>query len=61
MQIDEVKTYCCNLAGATEVEFGSPSNILVYQLLDKKFAYFKTSQPKQWRFSLRVHPERFWN
>lgn len=59
MNVDDVKTYCRSLAGANEVEFGHPSNILVFQLLDKKFAYFKTSQPEQWRFSLRVHPERF--
>jgi predicted DNA-binding protein (MmcQ/YjbR family) len=59
MNIDEVKIYCRSLAGATEIEHGHPSNILVFQILDKKFAYFKTSQPEQWRFSLRVHPERF--
>ncbi len=59
MTVDEVKAYCRSLAGVTEVVLGAPSNILVYQLLDKKFAYFKTSQPEQWRFSLRVHPERF--
>lgn len=59
MTVDEVKSYCRSLAGAAEIEFGHPSNVLVFQLLDKKFAYFKTSQPEQWRFSLRVHPERF--
>ncbi|UUZ46549.1 hypothetical protein LP420_21645 [Massilia sp. B-10] len=26
---------------------------------DKKFAYFKTSTPEQWRFSIRVSPDRF--
>lgn len=59
MNIDQVKTYCHSLAGAAELELGPPSNILLFQLLDKKFAYFKTSPPEQWRFSLRVHPERF--
>jgi predicted DNA-binding protein (MmcQ/YjbR family) len=26
---------------------------------DKKFAYFKTSEPERWRFSVRVSPDRF--
>ena len=25
----------------------------------RKFAYFKTSEPEQWRFSIRTSPERF--
>ena len=25
----------------------------------RKFAYFKTSEPEQWRFSIRTTPERF--
>lgn len=39
--------------------YGPPSNILVYAVGDKKFAYFKTSEPERWRFSIRVSPERF--
>jgi predicted DNA-binding protein (MmcQ/YjbR family) len=31
----------------------------VYSVGDKKFAYFKTSEPEQWRFSFRVSPDRF--
>ena len=31
----------------------------MYSVIGKKFAYFKTSAPEQWRFSLRVTPERF--
>ena len=33
--------------------------MLAYQVGGKTFAYFKTSEPEQWRFSLRVTPERF--
>jgi predicted DNA-binding protein (MmcQ/YjbR family) len=40
-------------------DYGPPSNILVFAVGDKKFAYFKTSTPEQWRFSLRVTPSRF--
>jgi len=39
--------------------YGPPSNILVYSVGEKKFAYFKTSEPEQWRFSFRVTPGRF--
>ncbi len=47
------------MAGASATMHGAPSNILVYAVDDKKFAYFKTSAPEQWRFSLRVSPDRF--
>lgn len=33
--------------------------MLVYSLDDKQFAYFKTSEPEKWRFSIRVTPGRF--
>ena len=39
--------------------YDAPSNILVYAVGDKKFAYFKTSEPEKWRFSIRVSPDRF--
>ncbi len=39
--------------------YGPPSNVLVYYAGGKKFAYFKTSEPEQWRFSIRTTPERF--
>lgn len=35
-----------------------PGNILVYAIGDKKFAYFNTSEPERWRFSIRVTSER---
>lgn len=31
----------------------------MYAVGDKKFAYFKTSEPERWRLSIRVSPERF--
>ncbi|MGK5081419.1 MmcQ/YjbR family DNA-binding protein [Janthinobacterium sp. HLX7-2] len=59
MTSDEVKDYCAAQPGAQAVPYGPPSNILVYEVSGKKFAYFKTSTPEQWRFSLRVSAERF--
>lgn len=59
MTVDEVKAYCAALPGASSELHSSPDNILAYSLADKRFAYFKTSEPQQWRFSFRVMPERF--
>ena len=59
MHIEDIKTYCRSLPGMTELEYLAPSNILVFSVLDKKFAYFKTSTPERWRFSIRVTPDRF--
>lgn len=42
-----------------EQQFGHPRNILVYYAGRGKFAYFKTSEPERWRFSVRVTPDRF--
>lgn len=47
------------MPGATSHLYGHPGNILVYFVGDKRFAYFKTSEPEKWRFSLRVTPDRF--
>lgn len=59
MTTDELKEFCAALPGAQAVLYGAPSNILVYAVSGKKFAYFKTSAPEQWRFSLRVSAGRF--
>lgn len=59
MNVEELKTYCRDFPGATETLHGAPSNILTYAVGSKNFAYFKTSEPEQWRFSVRVAPERF--
>jgi len=59
MDTTRLKAFCAQLAGATCRLHEHPSNILVYSVGDKSFAYFKTSQPEQWRFSIKVSPERF--
>ena len=59
MQISEVKEFCASLPEVLATFGGGSSNILVYKIGDKKFAYFKTSDPEKWRFSVRVSPDRF--
>lgn len=59
MTTDELKKFCAALPGAQAVLYGAPSNILVYAVGGKKFAYFKTSMPERWRFSLRANAGRF--
>lgn len=59
MNTEQLQQHCRQLAGATETLHGAPSNILVYAIGGKTFAYFKTSEPEQWRFSLRVSPDHF--
>ncbi|MGY8870723.1 MAG: MmcQ/YjbR family DNA-binding protein [Pseudomonadales bacterium] len=59
MNTDQLKSYCQSFAGATKKESKHPSNILSFSIGEKKFAYFKTSEPEIWRFSIRVTPERF--
>jgi len=59
MDINEVRKLCLSLPGATAAERGEPNNILAFSVSDKKFAYFKTSEPEKWRFSVRVSPGRF--
>jgi len=59
MNIDQLKELCGNFPGTSETLMGPPSNVLVYAVGTKNFAYFKTSEPEKWRFSFRVTPERF--
>ncbi|WP_295749593.1 MmcQ/YjbR family DNA-binding protein [Undibacterium sp.] len=59
MNTEQLKDYCSSLPQVECAVFSAPSNILVYSVQGKKFAYFKNSEPEQWRFSLRVTPERF--
>ena len=59
MDTESLKAHCASLPGAVSRLYGHPSNVLVYAVADKQFAYFKTSEPEQWRFSVRVTPERF--
>lgn len=50
---------CSQFAGAACFEKTEPGNILYFAVAEKKFAYFKTSEPEKWRFSLRVLPHQF--
>ena len=59
MNIRQVKEFCRGLSGAKETLYGKPSNFLVYTVGGRKFAYFKTSDPEKWRFSIKVTPDRF--
>lgn len=59
MNVEQLKKHCREFPGAVETLHGEPSNILVYAVGGKTFAYFKTSEPERWRFSVRVSPDRF--
>jgi predicted DNA-binding protein (MmcQ/YjbR family) len=59
MDIIAVKEHCGGYPDSSSRLFGPPSNVLVYYAGGKKFAYFKTSDPEKWRFSIRTTPERF--
>ena len=59
MNVSQLKRYCRAFPGATETLYEEPYNFLVFSVGGRKFAYFKTSQPERWRFSVRVSPERF--
>lgn len=58
-KVKQIKKYCMAFPGVEEELFSAPSNILTYTIGGKKFAYFKTSDPEKWRFSIRVLPDRF--
>jgi predicted DNA-binding protein (MmcQ/YjbR family) len=59
LTVAALKRYCRALPDATETGHGAPDNWLVYDVRGRKFAYFKTSAPERWRFSVRVTPDRF--
>ena len=59
MNVRQLKQFCRSFGGATETLYEEPYNFLVYAVGGRKFAYFKTSQPEQWRFSTRVAADRF--
>lgn len=59
MDVAAVKELCSRYPGASSTLFGLPGNVLVYYAGGKKFAYFKTSEPEKWRFSICTSPERF--
>ncbi|RNF85087.1 MmcQ/YjbR family DNA-binding protein [Montanilutibacter psychrotolerans] len=59
MDVASVKACCSRYPGASSKLYGPPSNVLVYYVGGRKFAYFKTSEPERWRFSICTTPERF--
>lgn len=59
MNVEELKSLCRTFPAANETQQNAPSNVLVYAVGGKTFAYFKTSEPEQWRFSFKVSPDRF--
>lgn len=59
MNAEALKSFCRGFVGAAEVLHEAPDNVLVYAVGGKSFAYFKTSEPEQWRFSTRVSADRF--
>ncbi len=59
MNVDQMMQFCRSFQGVVERESGPPANVLSFLVGNKKFAYFKTSDPEKWRFSIRVLPERF--
>jgi len=59
MDTAALKKHCRAYPGAEEKLHGAPSNILVYSVGGKFFAYFKTSEPERWRFSFRTESDRF--
>jgi predicted DNA-binding protein (MmcQ/YjbR family) len=59
MDTRRLKAFCGRFPGATTLLHRDPVNVLSYRVGDKAFAYFKTSEPERWRFSIKVTPERF--
>jgi len=59
MNVAQLKAFCRGFPAATETLHGEPWNFLVYKVGGRKFAYFKTSEPEKWRFSIKVAPDRF--
>ena len=59
MNVPQLQQFCRRFPGATETSYQEPYNFLVYAVGGRKFAYFKTSHPERWRFSVRVSPDRF--
>ena len=59
MNVAQLKRFCRGLPDTVEVDSGAPYNWLVYSVRGRKYAYFKTSEPERWRFSVRVSRDRF--
>jgi len=59
MDTARLKDLCSRFPGAASRLHGPPGNVLVYSVGGRTFAYFKTSDPEKWRFSIRVTADRF--
>jgi len=59
VNVRQLKAFCSGFPCAAHTLYREPYNFLVYYVGGKKFAYFKTSAPERWRFSIRVDPDRF--
>jgi predicted DNA-binding protein (MmcQ/YjbR family) len=59
MNVKQLKKFCSMMPGVNERLLAHPNNILVFSLAQKNFAYFKTSEPERWRYSIKVTPDRF--
>lgn len=59
MNTAQLKQLCGRFPAASKRLHEHPSNVLVYSVGGKFFAYFKTSEPERWRFSLWVGAEQF--
>jgi len=59
MNVAQLKRFCASFPGAISRLWVPPSNVLAYSVGSKTFAYFKTSEPERWRFSVRVTSEQF--
>jgi predicted DNA-binding protein (MmcQ/YjbR family) len=59
VNVSQLQRFCRAFPTAVETRYDEPYNFLVYTVGGRKFAYFKTSEPERWRFSVRVTPDRF--
>ena len=59
MDVNTEKRLCRALVGTTERDTGPPTNVLSLKVGGKTFAYFKTSEPEKWRFSICASGDRF--
>lgn len=59
MHTTQLKALCGRFPGACSKLHAPPSNVLIYSVGGKSFAWFKTSEPERWRFSIRVTADRF--
>ncbi|NQZ29997.1 MAG: MmcQ/YjbR family DNA-binding protein [Oceanospirillaceae bacterium] len=59
MDTQLLQAFCHSFPGVVAHESDNAANVLTHKIQGKKFAYFKTSEPEQWRFSIRTYSDRF--